>query len=700
MPIHTPFPSPTPRRRRRPLAGLAAGLVVLGLLTAAVPSDASTAPHPRSAHHRRHVPLRVGPTVPGLDVSHWQGTIDWSRVAATGRRFVFVKATDGDATVDPTFVTNRDGAEANGLFVGAYHFARPDHSRGDAGREARFFVGQVAPGPGDLVPVLDIETNGGLDQTEMIHWARTWVRVVHRLTGVMPMVYTSPYGWLSRFADTPLLAQDGARLWVAHWNVSSPTLPASDWDGNGWVVWQHSSTGHVAGIGTAVDLDRLLGTRLGPLIIRHLSIDVTGGAGAVTASPVDMDCRASCGRNVDPNASITLTATPDDHAYFTGWGGDCSGTDPTCTIAMHGDRDVTARFVTDITPPQPSIAAPARFDGPVVVRFDEPAGGVTPSSVVLREVSGGTLPATRVCRSLSGIVPCSGTNVRSVALTPAHRWTPGRDYQVVVDPAGVTPRVHDRLGNAAPTTPLPFEGPTGFEENALPVRQSWGAVTNASAYGGAYAVSRQRGATFAFPFRGRSVTWYTVTGPGFGAAEVTIDGRDLGAFDLWSAHRTLRVAKTFSGLSRGSHTIVVHVTGRKRAAAGDRWVAVDGFRRGGGVVANPRGVQRWREVVGGGTSGGRSAVEDVAGAALAFRFDGTGVDWTAVTGPDRGRALVYVDGTLVDTVDLYASTRTPGVTESVGGLTDGPHTLRIEPAGTAQAASAGTLIAIDRFDVT
>jgi hypothetical protein len=320
--------------------------------------------------------------------------------------------------------------------------------------------------------------------------------------------------------------------------------------------------------------------------------------------------------------------------------------------------------------------------------------------VVREQAVGGNLPVTLVCRSLHGIVPCSGVNVRSVALTPSRRWTPGRDYLAVVDPAGATPKIRDRIGNATPTTPLAFEGPKGVEEDGAPVSQTWATVPSAAAFGRSYAVSRQAGASFAFSFRGRSVTWYTVTGPGSGRADVTIDGRDRGVLDLWSAHRSIRVAKTFSGLSRGAHTIVVRAIGSKRPAATDRLVAVDAFRTGGGLVADPRGVQSWREAHAAGASSGTFAMDDVGGAGLRIRFDGAAVDWTAVTGPDRGRARVSIDGTLVGTVDLYAATRTFGVIHTVSGLANGPHTLLIEPTGTAQPASTGTLVCVDRFDVS
>lgn len=713
MPIVTPA-------RWRPsvpsLALIAASLIVAGGLIAANPSASSASgstasrPDPRGGFAGSSGDANrgegtaalsgVGPTIPGLDVSHWQNTIDWTKVAAADMRFAFVKATDGDDTVDPTFITNRDGAEAHGLRVGAYHFARPDASPGDAQREARFFVNEVQPAAGDLLPVLDIEVNNGLDQTEMTRWAQRWVAQVRTLTGITPLVYTSPYGWLQRFGDTTALAAGGSPLWVAHWGVPSPTVPAQDWNGRGWVVWQHTSSGHLPGIGTNVDLDRLAGTRLRPLMIRSLSIAVDGGAGTVSSSPATLDCRTNCQRNVDPDTTITLSATPDDHAYFTGWGGNCGGTGPTCILTMHGDRNVTARFVTDITPPTPTLTAPTGFTGPASVRFDEPTRGITAANVVLREPSGSAdIPVTRVCRSLHGIVPCSNVNVRTVTLSPAHPWIPGRDYAVVIDPAGVRTRVRDRIGNATPTTLLGFAAPTGMQERSEPLTYTWGTMQSPAAYGGSFALDRQPGASFRFAFRGTRVTWYTVMGPSFGKAEVLIDGRGHGVFDLWARHRITKVPRTFSGLRGGSHVITIRALGTRRPAATDRVIAVDAFRAGGAIVATPHGTPSWRAGTAAGASAGGFRLDDIAGAALTLRFDGTGLDWTTITGPAGGRAGVYLDGMLVRTVDLYSATQTFGVVESFAGLADGRHVLRIVASGRGQPASAGTLVSIDRIDV-
>ena len=404
-------------------------------------------------------------SISGFDVSHWQGTIDWTKVGGTERRFVFMKATDDTDYVDPTFATNRAGAHTNGLAVGAYHFARPDRSSGDAVQEARHFAAVVDPRPGELLPVLDIETSGGLDPDELTHWALRWTSEVRERTGVTPLVYTSPYGWMERFGDTKRLARAGSPLWVAHWGVSDPLVPADDWDGRGWVVWQHSSTGHVAGIKGEVDLDKLAGANLRVITIRRLGITVDGDAGRVVSAPTGYGCASTCDGNVDPNITITLTAEPDPDAYFTGWGGSCTGNATSCTITMHGNRDVTAGFVTDVTPPTPTLMAPHEVDGAAVVRFDEIVHHVTLANVSLRPAGGAAssrLDVKRTCRSGTGaVVRCATGNVRRIRLRPVHHLVPGRDYEAVVNPPGA-PKVHDRVGNPAPETHLPFEGPPRF----------------------------------------------------------------------------------------------------------------------------------------------------------------------------------------------------------------------------------------------
>ena len=144
--------------------------MVLAVLAAPVsasdePSDAGA-----SGATGATAPMVAAPpagALPGIDVSHHQGAIDWSQVAGAGTRFAFAKATEGRSYVDPTYATNKAGAALSGVVFGAYHFARPDDTANDAILEADHFVDVALLEPGDLVPVLDIERTGGLSQAQV-----------------------------------------------------------------------------------------------------------------------------------------------------------------------------------------------------------------------------------------------------------------------------------------------------------------------------------------------------------------------------------------------------------------------------------------------------------------------------------------------------------------------------------------------------
>ena len=96
-------------------------------------------------------------------------------------------------------------------------------------------------------------------------------------TGVKPMLYTSPNFWHVNMADTRWFADHGYPLWIAHWNVPAPSVPAEDWGGHGWTFWQWTSTGHVSGIVPEVDRDRYNGTNLLRGTIASLEVTPPGG---------------------------------------------------------------------------------------------------------------------------------------------------------------------------------------------------------------------------------------------------------------------------------------------------------------------------------------------------------------------------------------------------------------------------------------
>jgi len=167
--------------------------------------------------------------VAGNDTSHYQHnprrspSLDWKAVAGDGVKFAFLKATEGSSYTDPYFKADWAATASNGIYRGAYHFARP--SRGSAKSQADYFVSRIGPqrGRGTLPPVLDLEATGGLGPKALITWTRTFLQEVQARTGRDPIIYVSPYFWIDHLANST--AFHNYPLWVAHYGVSQPMVP-------------------------------------------------------------------------------------------------------------------------------------------------------------------------------------------------------------------------------------------------------------------------------------------------------------------------------------------------------------------------------------------------------------------------------------------------------------------------------------------
>ncbi|MES1242741.1 MAG: GH25 family lysozyme [Acidobacteriota bacterium] len=186
----------------------------------------------------------------GIDVSHYQGTVNWTEVAASGVVFAFAKATDGITYVDPQFSVNWPAMLSVGLLRGAYHFYEPAD---DPTSQAQHYLSNVTLEAGDLPPVLDVEITGGVSSTQLWSGVATWLQTVQTATGRQPLLYISPGFWSDNSPDPTLT---GYPLWLADY-ASTPKLPEG-W--STWQFWQHSQTGTVPGVSTSVDLDLFNGT--------------------------------------------------------------------------------------------------------------------------------------------------------------------------------------------------------------------------------------------------------------------------------------------------------------------------------------------------------------------------------------------------------------------------------------------------------
>jgi GH25 family lysozyme M1 (1,4-beta-N-acetylmuramidase) len=105
-----------------------------------------------------------------------------------------------------------------------------------------------------------------MTSTSLRAWVRSWVKRVHKRLGRKPMIYTNATSW-SATGNTMEFAKAKYPLWVAEWGVSRPSVPANNWAGRSYSVWQYTSSGRVAGISGRVDMNRL-GKGLGKITIR------------------------------------------------------------------------------------------------------------------------------------------------------------------------------------------------------------------------------------------------------------------------------------------------------------------------------------------------------------------------------------------------------------------------------------------------
>jgi lysozyme len=205
------------------------------------PLKSDAKPHPGVESAKRY-------PIQGIDISRWQGEIDWAQVKAAGTRFAFIKATEGGDHVDPAFQRNWHGARGAGVPTGAYHFVywcRPAHE------QAQWFV-QHIPRTNDsltLPPILDVEWNGHsrtcpvkVSRETAIEKMRLMLRELEAHTGRRPIIYTDEF--------------EGYPFWIR----STAAKPEERYANRRWEFWQFTTTGRVPGIRGDVDRNAFYGS--------------------------------------------------------------------------------------------------------------------------------------------------------------------------------------------------------------------------------------------------------------------------------------------------------------------------------------------------------------------------------------------------------------------------------------------------------
>lgn len=241
---------------------------IAAVLLAATPprTFADTAPIGDAAPHKG-VAWAHAMAVQGIDVSQWQGDIDWRKVRAAGIDFAFIKATEGGDHFDPKFAENWEGAKRAGVARGAYHFVywcRPAHE------QALWFMLNVPVDPDALPPVLDVEWNAHSEtcpKRAPPAQARKKIEVLlaamEAHTGKRPIIYTD------RVFHAQVL--EGRFENYDFWLRSVAAEPREIYRKRPWTFWQFTTTGRVPGIDGNVDRNVFNGrARDWTMALRHM----------------------------------------------------------------------------------------------------------------------------------------------------------------------------------------------------------------------------------------------------------------------------------------------------------------------------------------------------------------------------------------------------------------------------------------------
>lgn len=194
-----------------------------------------------------------GPTTYGIDVSRFQGDMDWQLVANSGVKFAYIQISRSLTDIDAKFPYNWRRAKEVGILRGAYQRFQPGQ---DVIGQAKLFLEKLGPfEPGDLPPMLDVEDTNGLSASQIAAAVRTWMEYVEPRVGVKPLIYTGYYFWRDSvggadFSDHP--------LWIANYSATCPLVPPK-W--TRWTIHQYSSSATIPGVtANTVDVNKFNGT--------------------------------------------------------------------------------------------------------------------------------------------------------------------------------------------------------------------------------------------------------------------------------------------------------------------------------------------------------------------------------------------------------------------------------------------------------
>jgi GH25 family lysozyme M1 (1,4-beta-N-acetylmuramidase) len=213
---------------------------------------------PMGAEIRAHESTSPGPVspmvtqTPGLDVSGYQGNVNWSTVSADGAKFVYIKATEDTDYTNPYFSQQYDGSYNVGIIRGSYHYAHPNDGTGAT--QAAYFIahgggwssdGKTLPGAIDMEWGTSAQGGDcwGISQSAMASFITSFANYYDSHEGVYPVIYTST-SWWSECVGTAANYSGNDPLWVARYASSVGSLPYN-WGFQ--TIWQYADSGTFPG---------------------------------------------------------------------------------------------------------------------------------------------------------------------------------------------------------------------------------------------------------------------------------------------------------------------------------------------------------------------------------------------------------------------------------------------------------------------
>jgi len=196
----------------------------------------------------------------GIDISHYQGNVFWETIGEnTKMAYVYMKATEGSGNIDQTFERNIEMAHRHGLKVGSYHFYRPTL---DQQRQLENFCSQCLPHEQDLLPMIDIETTGGLPTDIFCDSLFYFLDLVEEAYHQKPLLYT-----YRNFYNKHLLGKiNEYKVMIAMYTDEEPVVA----DERDITMWQYTGKGRLEGISGYVDKSRFMGSHsLRDIRFRH-----------------------------------------------------------------------------------------------------------------------------------------------------------------------------------------------------------------------------------------------------------------------------------------------------------------------------------------------------------------------------------------------------------------------------------------------